>query len=841
MLKVALRSLLARKLRLILSGLAIILGVSFVSGAFVLTDTMKGLFDDLFTDINKRTAVTVQGTSALGDGQGDREPVPQAVLDRVRQLPGVKEAQGGVFGFAQVVDEKGKAYTTGGAPSFGVSMDADSVQESLIVREGRAPRGPAEIAIDATTSRRAHIDVGDRIKVLLKGPARQVTVVGIVGLETASSFGGASLIAFEPATAQRVLGTPGTWSTVVVAADDGVTHDELEERIEKVLPKGFEAITQEQAIDEQSKELKEGLSGFNTFLLAFAFISLFVGAFLIFNTFAMLIAQRAKELALMRALGASRGQVTRAVLVEALAVGLLSSLVGFGLGILVAIGIRKVLDAVGIELPAGDTVVLPRTFLVSLLVGVVVTVAAALVPARRAAGVAPVQAMRESGPAEERSLRRRVVVGGLVLGAGLVALFTGLQGTGDATLQLVGAGAALSFLGVAILSPLFARPVIAFVGAPLARLGTPSRLGRGNAMRSPRRTSATAAALMIGLALVAMVSTLAASVKKSLGDYVDRSLGADFVLYTDQFSPFSPELPEALAAKEEVDQVAAFRFARAKVNGDTVDLQGVAAGPLEATLKVQTVRGDLGGLDRGQLAISEDIAKDRKLDVGDTVTVTWSRTGEMTMRVGAVYAQNLFAGNYLVGEKVHDANVTEKLVSVVAITLSDGTDTDEGRKAVDAAAADYPNVNVRDQGELVADQRQQIDGALNFLTGLLVLSVLIAVLGIVNTLALSVVERTRELGLLRAVGLGRRQVRRMIRSESVLIAIYGAILGIVIGLGFAAALQSALEEEGIDQFAVPYDRLAWLLVAAAVAGVIAAAIPARRAARLNVLSAIAEE
>lgn len=841
MLRVAFRSLLARKLRLLLSGLAVILGVAFVSGAFVLTDTLQKVFDNLFADVNKRTAVTVQGTSALGGGQSDREPVPQAVLDRIAKVDGVAEAIGGVFGYAQVVDKKGKAYKTGGAPSFGVSLSTGSLQEALIVRDGRAPKGPREVAVDATTARRADLAVGDTITVLLKGPARKVTLVGVVGLETAASFGGASLIAFDPPAAQAALGTPGTWSNLVVAAEEGVSHEELETRVEAVLPDGFEALTQKQAIDDQSKDLKAGLSGFNTFLLAFAFISLFVGAFLIFNTFSMLIAQRTRELALMRALGASRRQVTRVVLIEALAVGLLSSLVGFGLGILVAIGIRKVLDAFGIELPAGPTVVLPRTLVVSMLVGVVVTLVAALVPARRAARVAPVQAMRDSGPAEERSLRRRAVVGTLVLAAGVVALLKGLNSEGSGALQLVGVGAALSFLGVAILSPLFARPVVGLLGLPLARLGAPSALGRGNAMRSPRRTSATAAALMIGLALVAMVSALGASVKKSLGDYVDRSLGADYVLHTEEFTPFSPELARLLDKRPELDQVAAFRFARAKVDGDTIDLQGVEAGPLEATLKVETVRGDLRSLDRGEMAVSEDIAVDRKLDVGDTVDVVWSRTGESTMRIGAVYAQNLFAGNYLVGAKVHDANVTEKLVGVVAVTIKDGVDEGAARKAVDGVAKAFPNVVVQDQGELVAAQRKQIDGLLNFLTGLLVLSVLIAVLGIINTLALSVVERTRELGLLRAVGLGRRQVRRMIRTESVLIAVYGALLGIVIGLAFAAALQNALADDGIDQFAVPYGRLAWLLVAAGVAGVVAAALPARRAARLDVLSAIAEE
>jgi putative ABC transport system permease protein len=841
MLRATISSLLARKLRLMLSGIAVILGVAFVSGTFVLTDTMGRVFDNLFADVNKGTAVTVQGESAFGGsgGQDDREPVPQEVLDRIRRVPGVAEAQGAVVGYAQLVDKKGKAYKTGGAPSFGLSMDTTSTQEALRVRQGHAPHGPGEIAIDGTTAERARFRVGDTAKVLLKGPARTVRIVGIVGLDKAPSFAGASLIAFDPVSAQRALGTPGTWSGVGIAAAPGVTPAELRTRVAAVLPKGFEALTQQQKIDEDAKEIKDGLSVFNTVLLAFGGIALFVGMFLIFNTFSMLIAQRTRELALMRALGASRRQVTTSVLAEALVVGVLASLVGFVAGIGVALGLRRILSALGVELPGGATVIELRTFVVSMLVGVVVTVLAALVPARRAARVAPVQAMREATPAEDRSLRHRAVVGALLLAAGIAAITAGLSGDGD--IKLVGLGAALAFLGVATLSPLVARPVVGFVGLPFLRLGTPSTLGRGNAMRSPRRTAATASALMIGLALVAMVSTFGASVKKSLAEYVGRSLGADYVLHTEQFDTFSPVVADRLRERPEVDLVAAYRFAQAKVEEKKVELQGVEAEPLVATLTVKTVSGDITSIDRGEMAVSEQVAQSRGLKVGDKVDVVWSRTGNKPMTIGAVYEQNLFAGDYLVGGDVVDRNVTERLLGVVAVTLKPDVAPAQGRKAVDEVAKDFPNLDVQDQAQLVQAQRKQIDGLLNVVTGLLVFSVIIAMLGIINTLALSVVERTREMGLLRAVGLARRQLRRMIRVESVLIAVYGAILGILIGECFGWALVHALRDQGIDQFAVPVVRLLWVLVAAAVGGVVAAALPARRAARLNVLAAIAEE
>jgi putative ABC transport system permease protein len=837
MLRVTLRSLLARKLRLLLSGLAVVLGVAFTSGTFVLTDTLGRVFDTLFQDVTKNTSVTVQGTSSLGSGEQDREPVPQAVVDQLARVPGVREAAGGVTGYAQVVDSHGKAYSTGGAPTFGVSYNPASIQESLVLKKGRAPVGPAEVALDATTVDKAHLHLGDRITVLLKGPARKVTFVGVIGLERADSFAGASLIAFDTRVAQAALGTPGTWTNVSLAAEPGVSQQELRDRAATVLPAGFEAVTQKQTAADQSKSLKKGLSVFNTVLLVFALISLFVGAFLIFNTFTMLVAQRVRELALLRALGASRAQVTRSVLVEAVAVGMLASLTGFGLGIALAVGLRWLLGVLGIDLPGGPTVVALRTFVVALAVGTGVTAVAALLPARRAARVAPVQAMRESGPAEERSLTRRTVVGALVLTTGVALLVAGLNGTGG--LQAIGAGAAVSFLGVAALSPLFARPVVGLLGVPFLHLGVPSRLGRGNAMRNPRRTSVTAAALMIGLALVAMVSTFGASTKASLAAYVGRSLGADFVLSTKTFQPFSLQVVKAMQARPELDQVAGFRFARARIGGKTTDLQAVEAGPLEATLKVKTLHGDLTAIDRGELAISENAAKSRHLAVGQRVDVVWSRTGSQPMRVGAVYALNQYAGDYLVGVTTYDTNVTEHLVTVVAVTARPHVSAEQARAAVDAAVQPFPNVQVYDQVALVRAQKEQIDGLLNVVTGLLIFSVLIAVLGIVNTLALSVVERTRELGLLRAVGLQRRQLRRMIRVESVLIAIFGALLGIVVGLALGWSLVQALKDQGIDQFAVPWVRLVWVLVAAGFAGVVAAALPARRAARLDILEAVA--
>lgn len=845
MLRATLRSLLGRKLRLLLASFAILLGVSFVSGAFVLTDSLSNVFDDLFTSVNKGTAVTVQSSSALAAdfGPEEREPISQAIAQRVARVEGVTEVLPQIGGPATLILPNGKALKKHGPPVFGIGLKPESPQSSLEIKRGAQPHGLSQVAIDTDTAAKQHIPVGAQVGVIGKGPRQTMTVVGLLGSKDGASRGGATILGFDQPTAQQVVGKPGSYNQLSLAAAPGVTNAELRARVAKVLPTGIEAVTVEQTVAEQSADLKDGLGFFNTFLLAFAGISLFVGAFLIFNTFSMLVAQRTRELALMRALGASRRQITRSVLLESVVVGLVSSLAGFVLGIGVAYGLRALLGLLGIELPAGETIIRLRTFVVCLVVGVGITALAAIIPARRAAKVAPVQAMRESGPAEDRSLLRRAVIGGAVLVVGAGALVVGLGDTGlsEGSLQLVGLGAALCFIGVTTLSPLVARPAAGLLGAPFAKLGTPGRLGRGNAMRSPRRTSATAAALMIGLALVAMVSTLGQSVKKSVQATVSSSLGADYVL-TGGFMPFSPGVAEAVEGTPGLAAIAPVRAGRAKVGRAGISqVQGIEPSALQQILKLTVIDGDLRDLAKGGLAVSAREADDFGIKVGETVPVTWARTGEHPLPIVAVYKVNEFAGGYLVSAATFDKNVTSKELVFVAIKADPGTPPVRSRAALEKALVDYPNIDIQDQAEFVAEQGKGIDTLLNAVTGLLVLSVLIAVLGIINTLALSVVERTRELGLLRAVGLQRRQLRRMIRAESVVIAVYGALLGIAIGLVFGWALVRALNDEGITEFAVPVTKLLIVLGVGALAGVVAAALPARRAARMDVLRAISSE
>jgi putative ABC transport system permease protein len=843
MLRATWRGLLSRKLRLLLASLSVLLGISFAAGAYVLTDSIGKVFDNLFATINQGTAVTVQGVSAFGTSGfegNDREPVPQSVLDEVSKVPGVSSAVGVVGQPTSLILPNGKAFKSAGPPVLGVSYHQDSPQETLTIVRGSAPKGLGQVLVDANTVTKQHLAIGEMIGVIGNGPQQKAAIVGVARFGSTNSLAGATLLAFDPPSAQQLFGTPGAWDALSISAQPGVSDTVLRDRVAAALPASkYEVLTSAQSAAQQSNDIKKGLSFFNTFLQYFARIALFVGAFLIFNTFSMLVAQRTRELALMRALGASRGQVLRSVLTEAVAVGLVGGLGGLGLGVLLAKGFQALLSAIGIEIPKGPTVVETRTVVYCLVAGVLVTVVAAAIPARRAGRMAPVQALRESGPAESKSLRTRTLVGAVILGLGVVALVGGLA---QGAIALVGLGALLSFIGVTVVSPVFTRPVVGLLAAPFARVGVAGRLGRGNAMRNPRRTSTTAAALMIGLALVAAISTLGSSAKKSIVATVATSLGADYVLHTDQYQPFSPDVAAALNKQPELGKVAAFTEAKAKIGkAGRSSVRGVDPSSLQAVLKLTVLSGDLSGLQDDQLAVSKAEAKNLGAKVGDTVQVSWARTGEQPMTVGAVFDNNQFAGGYLVTDNDYARNVTDKKVVVVAVKAAASTTPAQSRAAIERGLATFPNVQIEDQAEFVKKQGDQIDGILNFITGLLLLSVLIAVLGIINTLALSVIERTRELGLLRAVGLQRRQLKRMIRVESIVIAVFGALLGLVVGVAFGWALVSALHDAGITDFAIPWARIVVVLVIAALGGVLAAALPARRAAKLKVLDAIATD
>jgi putative ABC transport system permease protein len=845
MLRITLKSLLARKLRLLLTALAVVLGVAFVSGTLILGDTLNSTFDKLFTTAYSGTDVGVRGKSAFnvsvtdgGDPAQSRPPVPASVLDAVRAVPGVSEAEGDSAGFAQIVRPDGKVVETSGAPTIGGAWIGDSPLNPYKLQDGNAPAA-GQVAIDQATADDNDLKVGDRITVLTESGSRDETISGIVSFGESGSLAGATITLFDPATAQQLLGTPGSYTEILAVGDGKVSDEVLRDRVAKVVPPRYEALTGDQIAASDSGDIKDALGFFSTFLLVFAVISIFVGSFIIFNTFSMLVAQRSRELALLRALGASRRQVNRAVIVEAAAVGVLGSTIGLGLGVLLSIGLKALVGLFIGELETDGLVFQASTVMWAYLTGVVVTVAAAAVPARRATRIPPVAAMRDDIALPESSLHRRAIVGTLVLVAGMAAMGAGLAGS--LGLLWVGLGALAIFLGVATLSPFLSSPAVAVIGALLPRFwGSTGRLSRENARRNPRRTAATASALMIGLALVSAGGVLSASLIKSANAIIDRSIGADFIVTTANFLPIPAAIADDVRTVAGIAAVTEFRAGQAKIGGSVTAVQGVTADTVDSTLKLDIVKGDLSALGEGEMLVSDEEATAKKWKVGDTIPVVFGKTGKTDLVLGGTYAENQIAGNYLIDLDTYDANFTQRLDQVVAMTVTPDADVDQVRDDIKVAVG-TSNLEVRDQSEFKDEQRKQINQLLGFILVLLALAVLIAALGIVNTLALSVIERTREIGLLRAVGMGRKQVRRMVRLESVVIAIFGTLLGLVLGVALGCALVTALNDEGIDQLVVPFGQLVIYLLVGAFIGVIAAVWPARRAARLDVLRAITTE
>src|SRR6266540_4701176 len=838
--RATLRGLVAHKLRLGLTALAVVLGVAFVAGTFVLTDTIDHTFDNLFAQVNKGVAVTVRASSAFGQA---RARVPETLLPRIEAVDGVARAEGIVQGYAQVVGPDGKPITTGGAPTFGLNW-VTAPENPLSLRAGRAPQKDGEAAVDVGTAEKAALNVGDRVQVLFQGPPERFTVVGLLGFGNADNLAGATIVAFDTATAQRVLDSEGKFDSIEVAARAGVSDIALRNRIAATLPHGIQAITGAKATEESAKQVKEGLGFFRTALLVFAGIALFVGTFIIFNTFSIIVAQRTRELGLLRALGASGGQVTRSVLAEAVIVGLLASGVGLGLGVLIAIGLTGLLKAFGIALPSSGLQFLPRTIWVSLAIGTIVTLVAAVSPALRASRIPPIAAMRDV-PAPAASLRRRSIVGSVVTVLGLGALLFGLFGSVGQPIRFVGIGVALIFLGVAMLAPLVARPLSRVIGAPFARVfKVPGRLGRENASRNPRRTASTASALMIGLALVAFVSIFVQSLKASVDDVLTRSLRADFILSTSQFTGFTPAAARAVRGVEGAGVVSELRGdqdSQVKIAGKTRFVSGVDPATIGKVLDLQVTSGSIADLSEGGIVLKSDAVKGHGWKVGDRIPVRFPSGGEQRIPLVAIFDADTFVGDYLISIDTFEHEFTQQFDQQVLIKAAPGVSPESLRGPIEQAVKPFGNVTVDDQAQFRTDQSKQLDTLLGLVTALLLLAIVIALFGIVNTLVLSIFERTREIGLLRAVGMTRRQVRGMIRWESVIIAVFGAVMGIVIGLFFGWSLVQALKDQGVTRFAVPGGQLVIYVIVAGLFGVIAAVWPARRAARLDVLRAVTVE
>ena len=846
--RATIRALLAHKGRMVATATAVVLAVSFMAGTMVLTDTMGRTFDDLFDDVYSGTDAVVrsaQTIEARDFGPTSRGHVDAALLAQVRAVDGVAAAEGSIEGYARIVDEHGDPLGDPGrgAPTFGFNWSDNERLNVFRLAEGRAPRHHGELVVDRLSAKRAKLRVGRPATVLVSSGPERFTVVGIATFGRADSPGGATVAMFTEADAERYVGEPGKYTQIGVVARPGVSQQELRSRLAAALPKGVEVVTGKQITAEAQDDFQQAVGFFSVFLLTFAAIALFVGSFLIYNTFSIVVAQRGRELALLRALGAGRGQVFRSVLGEATVMGLAASLVGVFGGIGVAGALKGLLAAFGMDVPAGGVVVSGKTVAVAVMTGLGVTLLASLMPAWRAARLPPMAALRDLGVDTSSGSRRRVAVGAVVVVVGIASLAGGLVG---GEIALVGLGAAAVFLGVAVLGPVIARPVSRLIGAPVARTrGITGVLARENAARSPKRTAATASALMIGVGLVAFITITASSARASITEAVDRAFPADLVVASDSFGAaggLSPSLAERLRRLPDVDLAMGLRLAMLEIDGKGKFALAADPSQMAQLFDLEVTRGSLARVSGPHgMAVQEDVAEKEGWKVGDEVEVRFAETGRQSLEIGAVYREDTVAGNYFVSQDVVEANMAEQYDLMVQVRFVDGVDARRARAEVQRVVDRYPGAKVQDRSEFKDAQASQLDQMLNLVYALLLLALVIALIGIANTLALSILERTREIGLLRAVGATRGQVRSMVRWESVLIALLGTLLGLGVGIFFSWSVVQALRDQGFTSYRVPFGNLVGIMVAAGVLGVIAGVAPARRAARLDVLRAVTVE
>jgi len=850
MVRTAIKTVLAHKVRLLLTAVAIVLGVSLVSGTFIFTDTINAQFDSLLDDIYEGTDVSVR--AAGGDFSAATEPFPASVYDDVVAVDGVQAADPGVGSVsAQVLDSEGTPIGGQGPPTLGFSWGETPALNPMQIKDGngRPPEGAGEAVLDINSARNAGLEIGDTMTVVAFNGPEQFELVGLASFGDADSLLGATLISFEIEEARRVFGFGDELTGIVVQAEPGVDAAELTEAISEVLPPGVEAVTGQTEQNEQAADINEGLSFLSIGLLAFAGVAVFVGGFIIQNTFRIIIAQRTRELALLRAIGATGRQVRTMVITEALIVGVIGSVIGIVLGLLLALGIRALMNAVGLGIPPGALVVLPRTVIVGMAVGVLLTVASSLLPARKASRIPPIAALREDASrTPRRSLHTRAVVGSIITGVGVALLAVGLfVGVGN-PLILVAAGAAIGFIGVSVLAPLAARPLANVIGWPLPKLfGVSGKLAKENTKRQPRRTASTASALMVGVALVVFFSVFASSTKASVSETIFELFPADITFQsTNQTDPeipavISPGFAADIRTHEELEVVSAMQFGQAVVGADEKLIGAIDPETIEQVFSLGADDGVVDALSqRDSVIVSRSYLEENDLVIGETLSIEYLTTGTVDAQIVGAYEADDFSDIYI-STDTYMANFRYEGDGVVFANAAEGVPVVEAQEAIAPTVESYGNVKAQTKSEIVTEAETQIDQALALFTGLLFFAVIIAVLGITNTLTLSVYERTREIGLLRAVGMGRRQVRRMVRWEAVIVATFGALLGVGIGIVLGWSVVKALTDEGLGAFSIPVGQVALALVLAAIAGVLAAIWPARKAARMNILEAISTE
>jgi putative ABC transport system permease protein len=853
--RVVLRGIFGRKLRAALTGLAIVLGVAMISGTYVLTDTINASFDTIFTNSYKNADVIITGKSAVGDtdaGPVETPTIPESLLSRVKKLPDVADAVGSLSDEnTKIVGKGGKVVNTHGAPSLAFSVDPHGSQRfnPTTLVAGRWPQNSTEIAVDKGTAGKEGFHVGDTIGVEIDGPVRQFQLTGLLKFGGVSSLGSATVAIFDRRTAQDLFNKRGRLDIIRVQSAAGVPTSKLLSEIRPLLPATAQARDAQAQVKEDKKGVDKFLSFIQKALLAFAGVALFVGAFVIANTLSITIAQRVREFATLRTIGASRRQVLRSVVLEAFVIGALASVTGLFAGFGLAWLLNKAFVAFGIDLPQAGTVFATRTVVVSLLIGTIVTLVASLRPAFRATGVPPIAAVREGAVLPPSRLARFGPATALVvLAAGIAMLVYGVLGDLAVVprLLLLGVGVLALFLGVALNAPRLVKPLASVLGWPATQVGgAAGELARENAMRNPSRTASTAAALMIGLALVTFVAVLGQGIRSSFEDAVDQLFISDYAITSQNtFTPLTIGAEEAAKGAPVVQDVSGVRAGAAKVLGSTENLTAVEPNMTKVIHLDWKAGNDRVPAQLGKNAFftDDDYAKKNHLVLGSPVRLVFPSGKTVQLKVEGIYKKPNGGspfGPVTISTALFDANFSRPQNEMAFVNVKGGASA-ENTAALELPLRSFADAKVQTRDQFKHNFEQPINKLINLLYVLLGLSVIVSLFGIVNTLVLTVFERTRELGMLRAVGMTRRQVRRMIRHESIVTALIGAVLGIVVGLLLSLLVTHALSSEGIV-FAIPTRQLVYFVIASIVVGILAAILPARRAARLNVLEALQYE
>ncbi|GAA1349081.1 FtsX-like permease family protein [Streptomyces beijiangensis] len=849
------RNFFAHKGRMALSAVAVLLSVAFVCGTLVFTDTMNTTFDKLFAAT--ASDVTVSPKSAPDNGgegpqSGKPESLPASVVQQVTKAEGVKSAEGGVSSSSvTVVDKNNKNMgSDSGAPTIAGNWGHNDLR-SMEITSGHAPRGPTEVMVDSDTAEKHHLKLGDELRTITVTGDIRARISGISTFKVTNP--GAAIVYFDTATAQqKLLGAPNLFTHISVTAKSGVSDTQLKQNVAGQLGGTYKLQTQKENQDA-NKSSVGFLDVMKYAMLGFAGIAFLVGIFLIINTFSMLVAQRTREIGLMRAIGSSRKQINRSVLLEALLLGIFGSVLGVGAGVGLAVGLMKLMGSIGMDLSMDDLTVKWTTPAIGLLLGIVVTVVAAYVPARRAGKISPMAALRDAGtPSDGKAGWIRASLGLVLTGGGGAALFAAANAdkSGPGSMYLA-AGVFFTLIGFVVIGPLLAGVVVRAISTVVLRLfGPVGRMAERNALRNPRRTGATGSALMIGLALVACLSVVGSSMVASATDELDRSVGADFIIQSSNGQPVVPQAEKALRAAPGIEHITSYKEAESKVtspDGKTEDDAVTGTDPTYMQdLRRETVSGELSAAyGKNAMSVGDTYAKRHHIKVGDSLSVAFKGGQTAKLKVAAITSD--------------DTNIDKDVMYTSITTMSQYIPADKMPKnlimfgkakdgqektayaSLKKSLAEYPQYKVQNQTDFKQELKDQIGQLLNIVYGLLALAIIVAVLGVVNTLALSVVERTREIGLMRAIGMSRRQLRRMIRLESVVIALFGALLGLGLGMGWGTTAQKLLALEGLGVLEIPWPTIITVFVGSAFVGLFAALVPAFRAGRMNVLNAIATD